>query len=131
MFIIPYIHTVTPHNNLLVNVIKILTIGGKYLWEESNGLIIETDILESNGIHILGAPKLLRPNHYLCKVDIHKTALNEFYNWNEISLADEETFCWKSYTYLTDSDKNMWLSIPDTVTLSGTKVSNILNAILS
>jgi hypothetical protein len=119
----------------MVNVIKILTIGGKYLWEESDGLSIEADILEPNGIYIVDTPNCIfhssRQTYYLCKVDIHKTALNEFYNWNEISITDEETFCWKSYTQLMDNDKNTWLSIPDTVMIGDMKVSTILDIILS
>jgi hypothetical protein len=133
MFIIPYIRNVTTYNNILVNVIKILTIGGKYLWEEGKNFDINTDILEPNDIFVKNPPKIapLLSLHYLCEVDTTKTSLNDFYKWDELSITDEETFCWRSYTYLTDIDSNMWLPIPDTTTLSGCKVSDIISAILS
>lgn len=133
MFIIPYIRTKTAYNNILVNVIKILTIGGKSLWEEDNSFDINTDILEPNEIFVKSPPKIapLLSSHYLCEVDIHKTALNNFYKWDELPNTDNETFCWKSYTYLTDIENNIWLHIPDTTMLSDYKVSDIIAAILS
>lgn len=118
---------------MLVNVIKILTIGGKYLWEEDNNFDINTDILEPNGIFVKSQPKNPSsfPSYYLCEVDTTKTALNDFYKWDELPITDEETFCWRSYTHLTDTYNNIWLPIPDTTTLSACKVSDIICAILS
>lgn len=133
MFIIPYIHRTTTHNNMIVNIFKILTIGGKYLWEESDGLNIDTDILEPNGIYITGPVKTISKlsTHSLCEIDSNKTTLTEFYKWEELPFNDEETFCWKTYTYLTDTNENIWLLIPDTETLSDYKVSMIIKAMLS
>jgi hypothetical protein len=133
MFIIPYIRTKTAYNNILVNVIKILTISGKNLWEENNEFDIITDILEPNDIFLKNKPKNIPslPSYYICEVDVSKTALNNFYKWDELPITDEETFCWKSYTYLTDIENNMWLPIPDTTMLSDCKVSDIIRAILS
>lgn len=133
MFIIPYIRKTTLHNNMLINVFKILTIGGKNIWEESNGLDIDTDILEPNGIFRTGSIATISklPTYYLCEIDSNKTALTEFYKWEELPISDEETFCWKTYTYLTDTNENIWLPIPETETLNGYKVSMIINAILS
>ena len=132
MFIIPYILKTTVHYNIHVNVLKILTIGGRYLWEESDELDICQDILEPNSIttHTPYTHTSL-PNYYLCEVDTNKTILTDFYKWDELSLTDEETFCWKAYTYLTDADKNVWLQIPDTTLLSSCRVSAIIDAILN
>jgi len=118
---------------MLVNLIKILTIGGKYLWEESENFDINTDILEPNDIFVKNPPKIapLFSSYYLCEVDTNKTSLNDFYKWDELQITDEETFCWRSYTYLTDNASNIWLPIPDITTLSGHKVSDIISAILS
>jgi hypothetical protein len=133
MFIIPYIRKTTVHNNIQVNVLKILTIGGRYLWEESNELNLYQDILEPNGIFTIDTPytSASLPHYYLCEVDTRKTILTDFYKWEELSLTDEETFCWKTYTNLTDADKNVWLQIPDTTLLSNCKVSAIIDAVLN
>lgn len=118
---------------MFVNVIKILTIGGRYLWEESDSLDIYQDALEPNGIFIKSNAYThsLLPNHYLCEVDTDKTALTDFYKWEELPVTDEETFCWKTYTQLTDINKNIWLLVPDTIMLSNYKVSSIIGAILN
>lgn len=121
------------HNNMYVNVIKILTIGGRYLWEEEDSLDIYQDVLEPNGIFIKSNTynHSLLPNYYLCEVDTDKTVLTDFYKCEELPVTDEETFCWKTYTQLTDINKNIWLPVPDTVTLSNYKVSSIIGAILN
>jgi hypothetical protein len=133
MFIIPYIRKTTAYNNIQVNVIKILTIGGKYLWEESDDLNIYQDALEPNGIFTTNKSYtcVALHNYYLCEVDTSKTILTDFYRWEELPVTDEETFCWKTYTHLTDADKNSWLQIPDTTMLSSCKVSTIINVVLN
>jgi hypothetical protein len=133
MFIIPYIRKTTTHNNVLVNVIKILTVGGRYLWEEPDELNICKDALEPNGIFITTTPYTIPylASCYLCEVDPIKTTLTDFYKWEELPITDEETFCWKTYTHLTDSDKNTWLPIPNMNLLSNYKVSSIISAILN
>lgn len=133
MFIIPYIRKITTRNNILINVIKILTVGGRYLWEESDELDICKDALDPNGIFITNAPYTHKSLSlcYLCEVDPNKTILTDFFKWEELPITDEETFCWKSYTQLTDADKNTWLQIPDTTLLSSYKVSSIISAILN
>jgi hypothetical protein len=134
MFIIPYIRRTTTHNNILVNVIKILTVGGKDLWEETDAALdIKNDILKPNGIFIKSAPYNVpsSPHLHYCEVDSDKTALADFYKWEEISPTDNETFCWKTYIYLMDADKNVWLPVPETDRLTDYKVSTIIDAILS
>jgi hypothetical protein len=132
MFIIPFICKSTVHNNIIINNIKILTIGGKYLWEEDDNLHIDTDILEPNGIYrasstIKSIPA--HPTYYLCEVDSNKTSLNEFYKWEELLTDDDATFCWKTYTHLTDTNKNTWLPSPLSEKLNSVPVSEIISTI--
>ena len=91
------------------------------------------DALDPNGIFITTAPYAYNSlsSCYLCEVDPNKTILTDFYKWEELPITDEETFCWKTYTQLTDADKNTWLQIPDTTLLSNYKVSSIIGAILN
>lgn len=113
MFIIPYIHNHKKLSNTIVNIFTILTIGGKYVWEEDNSLDIEGEILHPNGIYLKNKPTKYN-NIILCNVDTTKTDINDFYKWNEIDKDDNNTFCWKTiYTFNgNNEDIKWWLPIP-------------------
>jgi len=113
MFIIPYIHNCKKLPHTIVNLFRILTIGGKYVWEEDNNLDIEADILHPNGIY-LKTPPYKSGELVLCRVDPSRTDINDFYNWDEIDIEDTTTFCWKKiYTFNGNTvDTKWWLPIP-------------------
>lgn len=133
MFIIPFIRNTVKNNNMLINIIKILTIGGHYLWEEEQRLDIDNDILNPNSIYRIGKIHNIQElkSCYLCEVDINKTKLSDFYTWDELSITDTETFCWKSYIHISDNNENSWLEIPITENLSNYNVSKIIREILN
>jgi len=130
MLIIPFIHIITNEKNMNVHNIRILTIGGKYVWEESgweesgweesgreeSGNI--NDILNQNNIYCTNIK--IFDNIYLCKVDTKKTNINDMYKWNEIDINDNETFCWKDYIYFVGKNNECWLNLP-----KGEKIGDI------
>lgn len=129
MLILPYIHNIVINNKLEVNVIKVLIIG-KNIWEEKSTLHIDKDILNPNDIYrkkgLIKFDKTLN----LYEVDSNKTNISDFYKWEEISLNDTETFCWKTYYYFTGSDKVSWLEIPESEKLGNYKVKELVKAIV-
>jgi hypothetical protein len=133
MFIIPYIISRKDNINTCVYNIQILTIGGKELWEESNNLDIKSDILGPNGLYYknISADALKGMNTYLCEIDRGQTNLNDFYKWKELSLNDNDTFCWKTFIYITDNNGNIWLPIPSNEKISNFKIQDIIHVILS
>jgi hypothetical protein len=130
MFIVPFIHNVINHNNIKIHNIKLLTIGGKYLWEEDNNLDIDTDILNPNDIYrkndIIKFKQLM-----LCNTDTNKTNISEFYKWDEINVDDKEIFCWRKYIYLSGNDDSVWFDIPTTEKLGKYLVKDIINIIIN
>jgi hypothetical protein len=134
MFIIPFIHTIVQQNNINqtsinVNVIKILTIGGKLVWEESDLLDIDNDILKPNDLHLKGRIIKLNNNTYLCEIDTSKINIDNFYKWEEIPYTDNDTFCWRSYVQLIDNKNNNWLNIPNSEKLGNISVKTIISKI--
>jgi hypothetical protein len=120
MLIVPFIHKITEEKDMNIHNIKILTIGGKYLWEESEE---PTRILHSNNIyskHIVHYD-----NTYLCEVDLEKTDMNDMYHWNELDINDNETFCWRNYIYFSGKNKECWLQYP-----KSEKMGDIINKII-
>ncbi len=111
MFIIPFTKYTSIINNINVNVFSLLTIGGSEIWEEDDSLDIINDILIPNEIYLEGEP-IRYNNIFFCKVDTNKTKINDFYKWDEINLADKNTFCWKTYYTFGKNKFNDWLSIP-------------------
>lgn len=130
MLILPYTHSVVNNNNLDVNVIKLLTIGGKTLWEEKSSLHIDKDILNPNDIYRKSTTIKFDKSLQICEVDIEKTNISDFYKWEEISLNDNETFCWKTYYYLTGSNNMSWLEIPDSEKIGSYKIKDIVKSIV-
>lgn len=108
MIIIPFIHKVTNEKDMNVHSIRVLTVGGKELWEESKGSVKK--ILESNGIYSKKTKK--SDNVYLCEVDTVKTDIHDIYKWNELDINDNETFCWRDYVFLKGKNNECWLQYP-------------------
>lgn len=143
MFVIPFTHTIKTEKNIIVHIIKILTIGGNDLWEETSDMNIQSDILIPNGLFSFNktplsnadaigveAPifKMKGLDIYMCEIDTNKTNISDFYKWEEIT--DSDTFCWRSFYHITDLNNNIWLPIPDTEKISNFKIIDIINAIL-
>jgi len=134
MLILPFIHGVisnntnNTNNNFKVNVIKVLTIGGNTIWEEDNSLHIDNDILNPNDIYRKQAPIKYDNKLLLCEVDTNKTNLSEMYNWNECSLDDSNTFCWRTFYYFTNN-KLCWLEIPDNEKIGKYPVKDLIDRI--
>lgn len=133
MFIIPFTHVIKKENNIIIHVIKLLCIGGRDLWEEFDTNNIAKDILEPNSLFCTTTPfiNLKGQDIFICEIDGTKTTMSDFYNWEEISLDDNETFCWKKIIHITDTNQNTWLPIPDSEKMSNFKVKDIIQAILS
>jgi len=121
MLIVPFIHKITNVNDMIIHVIRILTIGGNELWEESNELWEESNeidnILELNDIYY---KNIIRHNNlYLYEVDIEKTDINDIYKWSDINMNDT-TFCWKDYVFFIGKKNENWLNH-----LKNEKIGNI------
>lgn len=112
MFIVPYIYKVTKENNVQVHTIQLLTVGGRTLWEEDASLDLDHDILEPNDLYRKGEVKKIGQNLLLCEVDTEKTNIHDFYQWKEIPIDDDATFCWKPYFYLLGEKEDSWLPVP-------------------
>ncbi len=130
MFILPYTLNVINQTNMQVVIIRVLTIGGKYVWEEDSKLDIYKDILNPNDIYcksIADFDKKLK----LCSVDTNRTNLNDFYKWDEIDMTDEQTFCWRQFAYLLSNPSHLpWLEIPETEKLGKYSVRQIIQKLV-
>jgi hypothetical protein len=130
MLILPFIHNVVNNNNFEVNIIKVLTLGGQILWEEKNSLHLDNDILNPNDIYRKNNPIKYDKTLQLCEVDTNRTNISDFYKWEEISLEDTETFCWKTYYYFNGTNRLCWLEIPDNEKLGKYSVKDLIKAIV-
>jgi hypothetical protein len=111
MFIVPFIYKKTIIQQLCITIFKILTVGGKQLWVENDSFDIN-DILTPNEIYTDKSPQKFG-NIMLCSVDINKTNINDFYKWEDISLQDNDTFCWRTfYTFGEKENYTSWLPVP-------------------
>jgi len=108
MIIVPFIHKVTNEKDMNIHSIRILTIGGKNLWEESKGSVKK--LLQSNGIYSKKTKK--KDNVYLCEVDTIKTDIHDIYKWSELDINDNETFCWRDYAFFKGTNNECWLQYP-------------------
>ena len=108
MIIIPFIHKITNEKDMNIHSIRVLTVGGKDLWEESKGSVKK--ILESNAIYSKKTKK--KDNVYLCEVDTVKTDIHDIYKWSELDINDNETFCWRDYIFLRGKNNECWLQHP-------------------
>ena len=129
MIIIPFIHKVKYVPPMQITMFQLLTIGGTLSWKEDSSLRLEEDILHPNGIYLQGQP-IQRDDMYLCPVDPIKTNISDFYQWNELSKNDTETFCWRTI-YVTGEPNNYrgWLPIPKTETLGQHSLQEIFDII--
>lgn len=130
MFILPFTHSLINHNNLEVNVIKVLTIGRQNLWEEKASLHIDNDILNPSDIYRTETVIKYDKHLQLYEVDIERTNISDFYKWDELELNDSETFCWKTFYYFTGNNKLSWLNVPDNEKIGNYSIKNIINAII-
>jgi hypothetical protein len=130
MIILPFIHKITNNNSFEVNVIKILTIGGQTLWEENNSLHIDNDILNPNDIYRINNIIKFDKDLQLCEVDTKKTKISDFYKWEELSLNDNETFCWKTFYYFTGTDNICWLEPPVSEKIGKYNIKDLINRII-
>lgn len=125
MLIIPFIHKIINHNNINVHNIRLLTIGGKYLWEESDNSDVDI-ILKDNNIYCTDITQ--NNNMYLCKINVEKTDINDIYKWSEININDM-TFCWKDYIYFIGKNNEDWLNIPKNEKIGDIYINNLLELI--
>jgi hypothetical protein len=130
MLILPFTHEVRKQNNLNIHIIKILTIAGKNIWEESDKLNVDKDILNPNDIYRKGDITKINKNICLCEVDIHKTCIDNFYKWEEVDGNDSDTFCWRKFIYFIDNNNESWLNIPDNEKLGRYRINEIIKPIL-
>ena len=130
MLIVPYIHKVTNQNNINIHSIRILTIGGKQIWEEKDSLNIDKDILNPNDIYRKNDIIKIDKKLILCEVDMEKTNINDIYKWSEIDINDNETFCWRDYIYFIGNDNENWLNIPKNEKLGDVNINKIISSII-
>jgi hypothetical protein len=130
MLILPFIHNITQHNNIEINCIKLLTIGGKHIWEENNSFQIDKDILNTNDIFRKGDIIKFNKELSICEVDTTKTPISDFYKCEEISIDDDETFCWRTYMYISGKDGVSWLDIPKNEKLGKYNIDEIIKKII-
>jgi hypothetical protein len=129
MFILPFIHETTAQAPLTVHTIKLLTVGGRDIWEEADNLTVNKDILNPNDIYAKSKPVKFDRALRLCAVDTARTQVADFYKWNELPATDAETFCWRTFVYVA-SDNDNWLTIPATEKLGKYIVRDIVRAII-
>jgi len=111
MFILPYHSSSRTFQLIHITTLRCLTLGGALLWKEEDALDVVRDILEPNGIYLASPP--VRVNDIVfCEVDTKRTNLADQYQWEEISLTDRQTFCWRTY-YLMGKDMGTtnWLPL--------------------
>ena len=116
MFILPYHSSSRAFQAIHITTLHCLTMGGTQLWKEDDSLDVVRDILEPNGIYLASSPVRVK-DIVLCEVDTTRTNLADQYQWDEISLTDRHTFCWRTYYLMgtdmgTDKGNTNWLPLP-------------------
>jgi hypothetical protein len=107
MILLPYVHAVKMVNFIPVHSYTILTIGGKQLWTEDTLEDSVEQILINNDLYVDSIKQ--HGDVYLCRINIAKTNMTDFYKWNEIT--DPDTFCWR--TLYTFGEQQNWLPHPN------------------
>ena len=130
MLILPFIHNIVSQNNIKVHTIKVLTIGGRHIWEEDNSLNLDRDILNSNDIYCKATHIKFDKNLQICEVDAAKTNISDFYNWEEIAFENTDTFCWRTYIHISGENNTMWLDIPENEMLGAYSAKEIIAKII-
>ena len=54
----------------------------------------------------------------------------DFYNWDEIDINDEETFCWRQFNIIKSDNGKMLLPIPDGEKIGPYLTKDIISGIL-
>ena len=127
MFIIPYIYKKVSIHPMQITIFQFLTIGGTVLWSESDDLDVEGDILNPNGIYLSDVP-IRYKDAYCCPVDTERTAMGDFYKWEEIAKGDKETFCWRTfYVFGEETNYRGWLPIPEQDMLGGYSCRSLMD----
>ena len=112
MFILPYHSSSRTFQFIHITTLHCLTLGGALLWKEDDALDVVHDILEPNGIYLASPPVRVK-DIVFCEVDTTRTNLADHYQWEEISLTDRQTFCWRTYYLMgKDTDATNWLPLP-------------------
>jgi len=112
MFILPYHSSSRTFQAIHITTFHCLTLGGALLWKEDDSLDVVRDILEPNGIYLSSSPVKVNDIVY-CQVDTTRTNLADQYQWEDISLTDRQTFCWRTYYLMgTDTGNTNWLPFP-------------------
>ena len=104
MFILPFVCTRSPPSpsSSPLTILRILTLGGKDLWQEDDMLRLAEDILEPNGL-----PLLRHHSHkgiHFCQLDPTQLDLSEYYDWEEVDpTATPPVFCWRTFYWMGDT----------------------------
>jgi hypothetical protein len=89
--------------------IRLLCQGGHQPWTEENQPI--EDVLEPNSIFTNKTKTITLSNGTKCilaEVNIKKTEILSMYDWHEIDNKDNETLCWRTFTFGV-SGTTLWL----------------------
>jgi hypothetical protein len=112
MFILPYHSSSRFFQAIHITTFHCLTLGGALLWKEDDSLDVIRDIIEPNGIY-LSSPPVKVNDIVFCEVDTMRTNLADQYQWEEISLTDRQTFCWRTYYLMGKGNGTTnWLPLP-------------------
>lgn len=109
MIVAPFSIVKNQMSNITLYRIRLMCEGGKMPWmEESHDM---DDILQPNGIFAKTTRKITINNNQECvlaEVDTCKTDMASMYDWHEIDSTDNETLCWRTFTFGI-SGKTLWL----------------------
>lgn len=94
---------------IIIYRIRLMCQGGKIPWIEESQAI--DDILHPNGIFAKKIHKStinINQECILAEIDTCKTDMTTMYDWHEIDANDQETLCWRTFTFGV-SGKTVWL----------------------
>lgn len=119
MFIVPYIHKIRSHANVIYHTVKILCdAGGEALWEESDEADIVADILEPNGLIPCegrgGITMVGDDGIAYIPIDDGRTDIAGMYSYEEIPVGESDILCWRTFIHITDAAGAALLSPPAT-----------------
>jgi len=111
MLIIPYTHTKKTLRNRVFHTVRILLEGGKSPWKEGKGCRPIEDALEPNSLFVARPPHT-RGDRVFAPIDETRTDMKSMYQWSELPLTDNDTLCWRTFYYVTDSAGVPWIQMP-------------------
>jgi hypothetical protein len=124
MYIVPYYVTQVTKLDRQIFTVHILTEGGTRLWSEAERPL--SDILEPNEL-VTTSSKQIRPDLWLCQIDLNKTNINAMYQWHELPVTSD-THCWRQFYYITMGSP--FMTVPDSEMLGPISVKTLLSHIL-